>query len=212
MNGKLLLVFVAITLQYSLPAQSKWLFENYYYTGKNINTDNPMLHVETKNKWYAELRYNYEDVKTLSFYAGKTFSGGKAIEYSITPLLGYCVGRFRGLSFAANAEAGWKNFYLSTQAQYSLSSGSEDESFFFSWSEVGYNFSPHFFSGIALQYTRLTGENDFKPGFLAGLSYKNISFPCYVFGPFHRDRYFVLGFNYEFYLKRQSAAYNHDRL
>jgi hypothetical protein len=206
MTRNLLLLLLTITIHQSLTAQSKWLLETYYYKGKDISAVVPMLHVETKDNWYAEFRYNYEDKKTFSLYAGKIFTGGKALEYTITPLLGYSVGRFNGLSFATNAEAEWKDFFISTQTQYSLSVKTKEESFFFTWSEAGYEISPHFFTGLAIQYTRLSGQNDFEPGLLAGLSFKNISFPCYVFGPFHRDRYFVLGLNYELNLTKKKTG------
>ena len=126
-------------------------------------------------------------------------------------MAGYSTGRFTGLSLAINTDAEWKKIFLSSQTQYSLSIKKNDsliikknaDNFFFSWSELGYNFSDHFFAGLAMQYTCQAGENDFKPGFLAGLSFKNLSFPCYVFSPFHPGRYFVLGVNYEFNLSKK---------
>src|SRR5450432_2320385 len=92
--------------------QSKIGIENYNYMGRaNKNVIVPMIHIETKNNWYAELRYNYEEVQTLSAFLGKTFTGGKSFAYSITPMAGVSVGNFGGLSFAANMEIDWKNFY-----------------------------------------------------------------------------------------------------
>ena len=206
MNRALLLTGLAIMIQYNLPAQSSLLLENYYYKGQGINTVVPMFHLETKNNWYGELRYNYEDINTLSLYAGKTIAGGNALQYCITPLLGYSAGRFRGPSFAVNAEAEWKNFFASSQTQYSLSLKTTEESFFFTWSEAGYAICDYFFAGLALQYTRLNCGDNFEPGFVAGLSFKNISFPCYIFSPFQAERYFVFGLNYEFSLKKKKQV------
>jgi hypothetical protein len=203
MKRTLAIIISILLMQHTLSAQSKLLLENYYY--KDMNSIVPMIHVETKDDWYAELRHNYEDAETFSLYAGKTFRSGNEFEFSITPLLGYAVGKFTGPSLALNTDMEWRGLFFSSQNQYSLSARVKEESFFFSWAEVGYSVSDVFFTGITLQYTRLNKQNTAEPGFLAGLSLNNISFPCYLFKPFQRDRYFVLGLNYEFDLKRKPA-------
>ena len=201
-----LVIIWSLLLQHSLPAQSKWVFENYTYPGQQgAGAIVPMVHVETKNNWYAELRYNYEDVQTLSFFGGKTFTSGNAFEYSLTPLAGFSTGNFTGISLGMNTGAAWKNFYLSSQTQYSIGTKREVADFFFSWSEVGYNLSPVFFSGLAMQYTRQSGHTKFEPGFVAGVCIKDFSFPVYVFSPFHGDRYFVVGLNYEYNWKKKKS-------
>jgi len=182
--------------------QAKSGIENYNQLGKgNEYVWMPVVHYEAKKGMYAELRYNYEDLKTFSFYAGKTFTGETDLEYSMTPMAGYCIGKFTGLSLAVNAEAEWKDFYVSTQTQYSMATKKDAANFFFSWSEAGYNVSRIFFAGLAIQYTLQQGVNDLQPGFLAGLNFKNITVPFYMFSPFQPGRYMVLGFIYEYNLK-----------
>jgi hypothetical protein len=204
MKSLLLLTGWICIFHHKLPAQSKMLLENYYYNSeRGTNAIMPMFHLKTNNNWYAEIRYNYEDVNTVSLYAGKTFAKEGDVTYSLTPLLGYSAGRFRGASFAVNAETEWRQFFISSQSQYSRSLKSKDESFFFTWSEAGYCISENFFSGLALQYTKLSYQDIFEPGFLAGVSIKNVSFPCYLFNPFQHERYFILGLNYEFSLKKK---------
>jgi len=196
----------------SSAAQWKAGIEQYFYTHTPLShAFVPIVHLQSPANFYAELRYNYEEAKTISLYAGRTFSGGNGLEYKITPMVGYSTGRFTGLSFASNAEAGWKNFFVSSQTQYSMSVRKKDsvtvkrngDNFFYSWSELGYDFNDHFFAGISMQYTRQAGENTFEPGFLAGLSVKNLCFPFYLFNPFQGTRYFIIGVNYEFSLKRK---------
>jgi hypothetical protein len=162
-----------------------------------------MIHIETKKNWYAEIRYNYEDVQTFSLFTGKTLTGGRSLRYSITPMTGISVGNFTGLSFATNAEVEWKSFYTSSQTQYSIGTRTGISNFFFSWSELGYNIAEHIFGGLALQYTKQEGMSKTEPGFVAGLNFKGISIPFYIFGPFNTDRYFVLGLNYEYNFKKQ---------
>jgi hypothetical protein len=199
-------------MHYNAATQWKAGIAQYIYTGTPLaEAIVPVCFIQSDNNWYAELRYNYEDAKTLSLYGGKTFSGGNGLEYTITPMAGFSTGRFTGVSFATNADAEWKNFFFSSQTQYSIAVKKNDstaikknaENFFFSWSELGYNLGDHFFAGLAMQYTRQAGETNFEPGLLAGLNFKNFSFPFYLFGPFRPDRYFVLGASYEFTLKKR---------
>jgi hypothetical protein len=109
------LFFLCLMISVNCHAQSKWVIENYNYLGQpGSGVVVPMLHFETKKNWYAELRYNYEDNQTISFFGGKTFKGGNNFEYSLTPLAGFSAGRFTGVSFGTNADAEWKNFYFSS--------------------------------------------------------------------------------------------------
>lgn len=184
--------------------QSKSGVENYNLLGQgNEYVWMPIVHYQTEKGLYAELRYNYEDLKTISFYGGKTFEGGSAFEYSFTPMVGYSIGNFTGLSLATNAEVEWKDFYLSTQSQFSLATKKGMSNFFFSWSEVGYNVFRSLFAGLAVQYTRQERANDIQPGVVAGVNFKNFSMPVYMFSPFQKGRYMVLGLVYEFNLNKK---------
>ena len=198
------ILLICLLVSVNSQAQSKWVIENYNYVGQpGLAVVVPMVHFETKKNWYAELRYNYEDNQTVSFFGGKTFTGGKRFEYSLTPLAGFSAGRFTGVSFGTNTDADWKNFYLSTQSQYSFGTKKDVADFFFSWSEIGYNISKNFFAGLAMQYTRQIDNNSFEPGFVAGFEIKNFSFPVYVFSPFRTGCYFVVGINYEYNSKKR---------
>lgn len=209
MKKYFLLFLFSIAAHSYIHAQNKIGAELYSYVGTKPALQ-PILHIQSSGNWYAELRYNYEDAKTLSLCGGKTFSGGNKLEYNITPMAGYSTGHFTGLSLAFNAEAEWKAFYISSQTQYSIATKKNDsltvknnaENFFFSWTELGYTISDHFFAGLSMQYTRQAGSTIFEPGLLAGLTFKNLSFPFYVFSPFRPGRYFILGVNYEFSFKK----------
>jgi len=163
----------------------------------------PVAHYQSKKGIYTELRYNYEDIQTLSFFGGKALDGGNMFNYTLTPMVGISFGRFSGLSLAANADLEWKKFYLSSQTQYSIATKPGVADFLFSWSEIGYNITEKFFGGVAIQYTLQQGEKIAETGFVVGLSSKNVSFPVYVFSPFNTGRYFVVGLNYEFDFKRK---------
>lgn len=193
-------------LPYMAFSQAKSGVESYNLLSQGKNyVWMPVIHYQSQKGFYTELRYNYEDMQTVSLFGGKTFQAGKELDCTMTPMLGFSAGNFSGVSVAVNAEADWKNLYLSTQTQYSVSAKKDVSDFFFSWSELGFNFSRLFFAGIAVQYTRQEGENYTEPGFLAGLSFKNFSIPFYLFKPFSQDQYIILGLNFEYNLKKRKG-------
>jgi hypothetical protein len=201
----LLLLFTG-TILLHFPAYTQWTgkAEAYKYIGTGVEGSlQPLVHIQTPGNWYGEMRYNYEEARTLSFYAGKTFAGGKSATYTITPIAGYSTGIFTGLSLAVNTDVEWKRFYFSAQSQYSISTETKDDNFLFSWSELGYSISDHFFTGFSLQYTRTTGQTYLEPGIVTGLSFNNVEIPIYLFKPFQPGRYVVLGLSYEFTLGKK---------
>lgn len=118
-------------------------------------------------------------------------------------MIGLSAGNFSGVSIAANGELDWKNFYASSQTQYSINIKTDGKNFFFSWSELGYNISKTLFAGAAVQYTLQAGKTNTEPGFVAGLNFKNFSIPFYVFKPFSSGQYIVLGLIFEYNLKKR---------
>jgi len=185
-------------------AQAKSGIENYNLLSRQEEyVWMPVLHYQTRSGVYAELRYNYEDINTVSLFGGKTINGGKAVQFSITPMVGFSAGTFTGVSVGLNGEAEWKDFYLSAQSQYSVGTKQHVADFFFNWSEAGYAISGNFFGGVAFQYTRQTGVSDAQPGFVAGFTAGNFSLPVYLFSPFKQGRSFIVGLNYDFDFKRK---------
>ena len=198
-------LFMAVLSASVAKAQSKWVFEQYNYIRQpEASAFVPMIHFQTKTNWYGELRYNYEDVQTLSLFGGRTVSGGNSLTWSFTPMAGYSTGKFTGVSAAVNNEAEWKDFYFSAQSQYSKATKADLANFFFNWSELGYSFSDFFYTGIAMQYTWQQQKGYLEPGIVNGICFRNFSLPFYVFNPLKSDCYFVLGLNYEYNLKKKN--------
>lgn len=196
------LLAVFCLCSYGAFTQAKSGMESYSLLGQGKNyVWMPILHYQSQKGFYTELRYNYEDVQTLSLFGGKSFETGNELNCEITPMLGFSAGKFSGASFATNAEAEWKNIYVSSQTQFSVSFKKDIPGFFFSWSELGYSFTRFLFAGIAVQYTRQEGESIVEPGVVAGLSFKNFSVPVYFFKPFRTGQYIIVGLNFEYKLK-----------
>lgn len=188
----------------SVFSQAKSGLENYnYMSSGQAYSWMPVAHYQAQKGYYAELRYNYEDVKTVSFYSGKTFFSGKERQISITPMAGLAVGEFTGISAACKAEAETGILFFSTEFQYSRDFKNADGSFMFSWSEAGVSFLDYGFAGLAMQTTFQKGASFIEPGVVAGFSAGRVTVPLYLFNPFCKEKWFLLGINYEFQIKRK---------
>src|ERR1700730_2411314 len=86
-------------------AQSKGGIEQYnYFNNSGMSTIMPIVHFENKKGWYSEVRYNYEELKTFSLYAGKSFSYNGFLSGSDTPMFGVLIGNLKGGSAAINID------------------------------------------------------------------------------------------------------------
>jgi len=193
-------------LLFSLPAtgQAKSGLENYSFLGQGQPyTWMPVFHYETAGGMYTEIRYNYEALQTFSVYGGWTFKGGDNFKFSTTPMLVISAGEFSGVSVANNSEAEWNNIFSACQSQYSVGVKGRDSDFFFNWSELGYSFADFFYAGLAVQYTRERYGQITDPGFFAGVNFKNISIPVYVFNPFSGSEFYILGVNVNYIINNK---------
>jgi hypothetical protein len=190
--------------------QYKTSIEQYHVVGYNRNyLPISVAHFQNNKKWYAEGRYNYEDLRTFSFYIGKAFSRKQKLSYELTPIIGGAIGNFNGISTGINVDADYDNFLFSLQSQYSLSTDQSTSNFFYNWSELAYQPLAWCYGGLSIQHTRLYNtQTTFEPGILIGFIIKNITIPLYSFAPFNKNRYFMFGLTIEWerYGKRKASA------
>ncbi len=167
----------------------------------------PIVHIQNE-KWYGEVRYNYEELKTFSAYAGKIFSDEEETHsYAIIPMIGIVAGKFKGYSVGLDVTFNEHNFFFCTQSQYTFSSSSRYENFMYSWSELGYDVSQWIYTGMSLQHIQLFQQEGealtYEFGFMAGIKLGQWTIPIYSFSPFANDRYFIVGLNLNFEKKNK---------
>jgi hypothetical protein len=188
------LLIIALFLLTEVHAQVHGTVEQIYYldAGGKFSIG-PIVGLQNGKNWYAEVRYNYEEMKTFSFYAGKVFARKSEFSYSIVPIFGGVVGRYKGGSAGLNLELDYKGFFFASQSQYTISAEDEIENFFFSWSELGYQPLKWLYGGVAMQptYYPHTKNNSLSPGFMIGFSFGKWSIPFYMFSAFDDNRAFV---------------------
>jgi hypothetical protein len=182
MKSKLLFIAFLICLETS--AQVTGCFEQiYYFDEGNAFSMGPLAQLQHASSLYAEVRYNYEEARTVSVYLGKSFLRDGDFSYALTPMFGGVLGKFNGWSAGLNSDVGYKNFYFSAQSQYTFSAEDEINNFYFSWAELGYQPLDWMYGGLAIQETYMpqTKENLTHPGFVVGFTYKKWTMPLYGF-------------------------------
>jgi hypothetical protein len=197
--NKFFFISIFMTVCNTVNSQNHGGVEQYYYPGnKESSSVVPRIYYTNNKNWYGEVRYNYDESGTFSFNAGRTFSNKGNVSYTITPIAGIVKGTLNGGSLGLNGELEYKDFFFSSESQYTFSSESKTSNFLFNWSELGYQATANIYTGLALQLTRpYKMSNSWEPGCMIGLSISGFTFPLYAFNILTDKKYFVLGINWE---------------
>jgi hypothetical protein len=153
----------------------------------------------TKNKLQLESRYNYEDRKTFSFFAGYNFTGGNKIEYLITPMLGVVLGNSDGIAPGLEFDFTLGKFELYSEMEYLIELNDKSNSYYYNWTEITYAPKEWLMVGITGQRTRFFESSlEIDRGILARLIRNNFSFTGYLFNPFNEYTFGILSLGISF--------------
>jgi hypothetical protein len=158
---------------------------NYFFVTPVVNVDKNAIHLES--------RYNYEDLKTISFFGGYNFIGGNKFQYIITPILGVALGNTDGIAPGLKIDLNWKRFRFYSEMEYLININDKASSFYFNWSEISYSPKDWFWVGISAQRTRIYANDvEIQRGFVAGLRRKNMYAAGYLLNPFTENTIGIL--------------------
>ena len=161
---------------FSASAYTYILSDGGNYVQPTVSGDRGRLHLEA--------RYNYENLDTGSAWLGINFSGGKTLEWALTPMLGGVFGDTTGIAPGFAGSLGWRALEFSTENEYVFDSGDRSDSFFYSWSELTLAPVDWFRFGLVTQRTRVyQSDREIQRGLMAGFSAKRANFTGYVFNP-----------------------------
>lgn len=104
---------------------------------------------------HLELRYAYEDLNTVSFFAGRNFEFGDEVEVGATPMLGGVTGNTDGIAPALELDVGWKRLAFYTEAEYLFDLNDGHDDFFYSWSTLLYGVTDWLRAGVVTERSRL---------------------------------------------------------
>lgn len=165
--------------------------ESTDYVQPSVTADHDFLHFGA--------RYNYENLRTASFWAGANFSGGEEVSWEITPMLGGVVGKTNGVAPGYQGHLSWWLLELSSEGEYVFDLEDGGNSFFYNWSELALSPLEWFRFGLVIQRTRVfQTDRELQRGLLAGFSYKKASLTTYVFNPDDRKPFVVVAGAFSF--------------
>ena len=148
--------------------------------------------VADRGPLHLEARYNYESIGARSAFVGWTFSGGEAITWELTPLLGGAWGTTQAFVPGLEASVAWKQLDIYIEAEYVRDIHARTDSYLYVWSEVGFRPVEWLRAGIAGQRTNIYGGGrDIQRGPFAQLTWNRVTIGGYWFNPRSSEQIFV---------------------
>ena len=135
-----------------------------------------------KNKLHLEARYNYEDLQTFSGWAGYNITGGKQIEYMITPMIGGVVGLSKGIAPGLEFTFSSGKFELYSESEYLFNTDNKENNYMYTWTDLTYSINDNLYVGVSVQRTRLYQTAlDTQRGLVLGGNLKNWEITGYLY-------------------------------
>ena len=156
-----------------------------------LRADHGRLHLES--------RYNYEALRSASFFAGARFEIGQKVKLALTPLIGGLVGETDGIVPALQVDFTAWRLEAYSEAEYVFGLGAGSSSYLYTWSELSLAPADGLRAGVVTQVTRVQREaNDFQAGLLVGFTYKKLDGTVYFFNPGSDDHFTVVSLGVSF--------------
>jgi hypothetical protein len=176
---------VALTASfYLLPDQSD-------YVDPVLTADHGWLHLEA--------RYNYENLRTGSIWAGYNFQAGSKLTLKVTPIVGVVFGRTAGIAPGCEASLSYKKIALSISNEYVFDLRQKSGNFYYNWPQLTYSPTKWLSVGLVAQRTKpFKTKLDTQRGFFLGFSHKKASFTAYIFNVGRTDPSAVLEAGWNF--------------
>jgi hypothetical protein len=88
-------------------------------------------------RWlHLEARYNYENLRTGSLWAGYNFVWGKEWHFAFTPMIGGVFGRTNGIAPGCEASIAWKLLGVSLSNEYLFDTTSKSGNSYYAWPQL----------------------------------------------------------------------------
>ncbi len=107
---------------------------------------------------HLEARYNYEDRRTASVFAGWNFAAGETFTIELTPMAGIAFGNTRGIIPALEMSLGYGPLDLYAEGEYLFDLRDKEGNFAYTWLELGFTPADPLRAGLVAQRTRIFRE------------------------------------------------------
>jgi hypothetical protein len=180
---------------------SKWSFSAWaevFILPDEQDYFNPTFYARTKTL-HLEGRYNYEDLNTVSLWVGRRFLFGDAVNFVVVPMGGVVLGNTNGLAPGLEMEIIYKKLDFYTEAEQVFDFNSNENNFFYAYSELALRPIKPIRFGMTFQRTRLfESERELSQGGLFEYYYKKFRAGAFYFNPFADDQYWLASVSVDF--------------
>jgi hypothetical protein len=168
------------------------LITGIYVVGVSASFDRNWLH--------TEIGFCEDDKNTFSMKAGYNFSGGGKLQYRVTPLIGFMIGKSYGLLPGVSLELDYGKFsFTGSSSIIVYSSAKRDESYIYGSYELDYSITDFLFAGVSVTRTKIyQTKRDLDPGLGAGLSLAGFTLSGYVYDLFLGEPFYAVALSYSF--------------
>jgi hypothetical protein len=148
---------------------------------------------------HLEARYNYEAHNATSLFAGWRFSGGEALTFEATPIVGTLFGSTRAFVPGLEASVAYRAFDAYVEAEYVRNRDDSSASYYYAWTELGWSPVQWLRIGLVAQRTKTVEDGrDLQRGAFAQLIWGKATFSIYGFNPASARRYAIVSLGAEF--------------
>ena len=148
--------------------------------------------VADRGPLHLEARYNYESIGARSAFVGWTLSGGDAITWELTPLLGGAWGTTQAFVPGVEASVAWRRLDFYVEAEYVRDNKERTNDYFYAWSELGFRPVEWLRVGLVGQRTRAYGgDRELQRGPFVQLTWRSVTIGAFWFNPGSKDQVFV---------------------
>ena len=206
---KLLAAFIPIFIcsilraqkQATNPSDSSWSFSlsGFYYIIPDDKNSTTLIGTADHNRLHFEGRYNYEDRKTGSLFAGWRLEAGKKLQFAATPMAGMIFGNTNGAAPGLELELNYKKADFYSETEYVFDFSGVENSFLYTWGELGFSPIEALRMGFVYQRTRLYHNGfEVQKGLFTLFSFWKLTAGSYCFNPFSKDDIFIASVSIDF--------------
>jgi len=202
----LLIVFGSLKLfaqegQSDSRTAKKWNFsawaELFILPGEN-DIFNPTFYART-DKLHLEARYNYEDINTASLWAGRRFKFGSGVKFVVVPMAAVVFGNTNGVAPGLELEIMYKKFDFYSESEHVFDFESNENNFFYMYSELAIRPIKPIRTGLMVQRTKLfESEHEIQRGLFGEYYFGRFRAGAFFFSPFGEDFYWIASFSVDF--------------
>jgi hypothetical protein len=192
----------AVSAPTSTADAARWAYSATasYYSFRNQDDFTLAVATAERGPLHLEARYNYEAIDSGSLFVGWKFTGGSKLTWELTPIVGAVFGQKEGVAPGIEAALAYGIVDFYTESEYVRDTEVKEDSFSYSWNELGLTPVEWLRFGIVTQRTMVyQSDRDIQRGFFAQVVSRKVVLGVYVFNPDNSDnRFSVFSLGAEF--------------